>query len=89
MDSQIEQRVCITFCVKLCKSATGILKMLHEAFREYSLAENRFLSGIHVSRRADCQLKMTKFQGFQAPAKRQKMLKNSTSHPRRPWPNNP
>jgi hypothetical protein len=38
MDGKIEQRVCIKFCVKLCKSATNTLQMLQEAFGEYSLS---------------------------------------------------
>jgi hypothetical protein len=35
---QIEQSVCITFCVKLRKSATEPLDMLREAFGEHSLS---------------------------------------------------
>jgi hypothetical protein len=35
----------------------------------------RFLNGIHVSRPVECQLKMMNVQGDQAPAERQKMLK--------------
>jgi hypothetical protein len=38
MDSKIEQRVCIKFCVKLGKSATKTLKMLCEAFGEHYLS---------------------------------------------------
>jgi transposase len=38
MDSKIEQRVCIKFCVKLGKSATKTLEMLCEAFGEHSLS---------------------------------------------------
>jgi hypothetical protein len=38
MDSNIEQRVCIKFCVKLGKPATGTLEMLCEAFGEHSLS---------------------------------------------------
>jgi hypothetical protein len=37
-DGRIEQRVCITFCVKLCKSGTETLEMLCEAFEEHSLS---------------------------------------------------
>jgi hypothetical protein len=33
---QSEQCVCIKFCVKLGKSASGTLEMLHEAFGEHS-----------------------------------------------------
>jgi hypothetical protein len=38
MDRNIEQCVCIKFCVKLGKSATETLEMLREAFGEYSLS---------------------------------------------------
>jgi hypothetical protein len=37
MGDKIEQRVCIKFCVKLGKSAAATLKILREAFGEYSL----------------------------------------------------
>jgi hypothetical protein len=39
MDGKSEQRVCIKFCVKLCKSATEILEILREAFGEHSLSQ--------------------------------------------------
>jgi hypothetical protein len=57
MDGKIEQHVCIKFCVKLSKSATETLEMLHEAFEEHSLNP------------AECQSKMTNVQGDQASAK--------------------
>jgi hypothetical protein len=38
MDGKIE-RVCIKFCVKLSKSTTKTLEMLHEAFGEHSLSQ--------------------------------------------------
>jgi hypothetical protein len=38
MDGKIKQYVCIKFCMKLGKSATETLEMLHEAFREHSLS---------------------------------------------------
>jgi hypothetical protein len=37
LDGKIEQRVCIKFCVKLCKS-TETFEMLREAFGECSLS---------------------------------------------------
>jgi hypothetical protein len=74
-DGKIEQRVCIKFGVKLGKSATKTLEMLHEAFGEHSSSQTWSFNGIHVSRSVECQLKMTNVQGDQAPAKRQKMLK--------------
>jgi hypothetical protein len=39
MDSKIKQCVCIEFCVKLGKSTTETLEMLHEAFGEHSLSQ--------------------------------------------------
>jgi hypothetical protein len=38
MDGKIKQRVCIMFCVKLGKSTTKTLEILHEAFGEHSLS---------------------------------------------------
>jgi hypothetical protein len=38
MNGKIQQQVCIKFCVKLRKSDTETLKMLHEAFGEHSLS---------------------------------------------------
>jgi hypothetical protein len=38
MDGKIEQSFCFKFCVKLGKSATETLKMLREAFGEYTLS---------------------------------------------------
>jgi hypothetical protein len=38
MDGKIQQCVCIKFCVKLGKSATKTLEMLHEAAGEHSLS---------------------------------------------------
>jgi hypothetical protein len=69
MDGRLEQRVCIKFCVKLGRSATKTLEMLREAFGQ------RFMNNIHISRQVECQLKKN-VQGYQAPEKRQKMLKN-------------
>jgi superfamily II DNA/RNA helicase len=75
MDGKIEQRVCIKFCVNLGKSATKTLEMLREAFGEHSLSRTAVFNYIHVSRPVECQLKITKIHGDQAPAERQKMLK--------------
>jgi hypothetical protein len=49
--------------------------MLWEAFGEHSLSWTAVFNGIHVSRPAECQLKMTNVQGDKAPVKWQKMLK--------------
>jgi hypothetical protein len=38
MDGKIEQCICIRFCVKLGKSASESLELLHEAFEEHSLS---------------------------------------------------
>jgi hypothetical protein len=73
MDSKLKQRVHIKFCVKLSKSTTKTLEMLHETFGQ------RFLSGIHVLRPVEYQLKMKNVQGYQLSAEQQKMLKNHTA----------
>jgi hypothetical protein len=75
MDGKIEQRVCIKFCVKLGKSAIKTLEMLCEALENILQAGQRFLNGIRVSGSVECHLKMTNFQGDQAPEKQQKVLK--------------
>jgi hypothetical protein len=38
MDGKIEQHVCIKFCVKLGKSSTETLEMVHGALGEHSLS---------------------------------------------------
>jgi hypothetical protein len=38
MDGKIEQRVCIKFCVKLCKFGIETPEMLCEALEEHSLS---------------------------------------------------
>jgi hypothetical protein len=42
MGGKIEHCVCIKFCVKLGKSATETLEMLHEAFGEHALSRAAF-----------------------------------------------
>jgi hypothetical protein len=69
MDGKIKQHVCIKFCVKLGKSATKTLEMLHEAFGEHSLRRTAVFEWHSHSRPVECQLKMTNVQGIQAPAK--------------------
>jgi hypothetical protein len=64
------------------------LKCIERLLENIRQAGQRFLNAIHISRPVKCQLKMTNVQGDKAPAKRQKMLKNST-HPQRPSSNNP
>jgi hypothetical protein len=64
--------------MKFVKSATETLETLCKAFGEHS-AGRQFFNGIHVSRPAECQLKMTNVQGGQAPAKQQKMFKKSNN----------
>jgi hypothetical protein len=85
MDGKCEQRVCIKFGVRLDTSATETLEMIREGLGEHSLSRTAvFFNGIHVSRPPECQLKMTNVQSEQAPAKRQKMLKNSKKQADRP-----
>jgi hypothetical protein len=70
MDGKIKQRVRITFCVKLGKSATETREMLPEAFGEHSLSRTA-VSEWHSH--FEHQLKMTNVQGDQAPTKPLKM----------------
>jgi hypothetical protein len=71
MDGKMEQHVYIKFCMKLGKSAPETPEMLREAIGEHSLSQ----TAVYVSRPVECQLTSTNVQGEQAPAKRQKMLK--------------
>jgi hypothetical protein len=75
--------------VKLGKSATEILEMLREAFGEHSLSQTADFDWHSCFKAAECQLKMINVQGDQAPTKRQKMLKNSRTHPQRLLLNTP
>jgi hypothetical protein len=77
MDGNIEQRICIKFCVKLNKSAPETLEMLHEAFGEHSLSQTSVCEW-HSCFKVSWQLKMANIQGDQAPAKQQKMLRFKT-----------
>jgi hypothetical protein len=68
MDCKIKQRVCIKFCVKLHKSATGTLEELEKAFGEHS--SSQIVVFDWYSRLVERQLKMMKVQVDQAPEKR-------------------
>jgi hypothetical protein len=70
MDCKVKQNVCIKFCMKLGKATTKTLEILCEAFG----------MAFTFPRLVECQLKMANVQGDQAPAKPQKMLKNSRTH---------
>jgi hypothetical protein len=89
MDGKIEQRVLIKFCVKLGKFAVETLEMLHETFGEHTLTRTAVFEWHSRFKAGRVSLEMTKVQGDQAPAKRQKLLKKSITRPRRPSPNNP
>jgi hypothetical protein len=39
VDGKIKQRICFKFCVKLSKSVTQTLEMLHKALGEHSLSQ--------------------------------------------------
>jgi hypothetical protein len=43
IDGKIEKHVSIKFCMKLGKSTTETLEMLHEAFGEHSLSQKAVL----------------------------------------------
>jgi hypothetical protein len=89
MNGKIERIVSIKFCVKLDKSATETLEMLREAFREHSLSRTAVFEWHSCFKDGQVSVEVDNVQGDQAPAKRQKMLKKSRTHPRRPSPNNP
>jgi hypothetical protein len=65
------------------------LKCFPRLLENILYAGQQFWNGLHVSGPVEFQLKMTNIQGDQAPAKWQKMLKNSRTHPQRLSPNNP
>jgi hypothetical protein len=63
--SQNRQRVCIKFCVKLGKSATETLEMLHEAFEEHCLSRTAVFewhSPFKAGRVSDEEDKQKKFE---------------------------
>jgi hypothetical protein len=68
MDGKIEQRACIKFCVKLDKSASETLEMLHEALGEHSSWTAVFKWHSRF-KGVKCLLNMMIVQGDQAPAK--------------------
>jgi hypothetical protein len=68
MDCKTKQHVCIKFCVKLGKSATETLEMLHEAFGEHSL--NWTAMAFTFQGQLSVNWKMTNVQGDKAPATR-------------------
>jgi hypothetical protein len=75
MDSKIEH-VCIKFCVKLGKSATETLEMLREAFGEHSLNRTAVFEWHSHFKAGRLSVEDDNVQRDEAPAKRQKMLKN-------------
>jgi hypothetical protein len=71
---KIEQRVCIKFCVKLGKSATETLEMLHDAFGEHSLSRTAVFERHSHFKAGPVSVEMTNVQGDQAPSKRKKIV---------------
>jgi hypothetical protein len=69
MDGKIKQCICIKFHMKLSKSATETLEMLHEAFGEHSLSRTVVFELHSRCKVVECQLKVTNIQGDQAPTK--------------------
>ncbi|PSN43116.1 hypothetical protein C0J52_10466 [Blattella germanica] len=63
MDSKLEQRANIKFCVKRRKSATETYEMLKETYRNEAMSRTRSFSYIHVSKMAENCLRMTRDQG--------------------------
>jgi hypothetical protein len=89
MNGKIKQRIYIRFCVKLGKSTAETLEMLGEAFGEHSLSRTGVFEWHSHFKGGQVSVDDDEAQGDQTPAKRQKMLKNSRTHPQRPLPNNP
>jgi hypothetical protein len=75
MDDKIEQYAFTKFCVKLGKSATKTLEMLQDAFVEHSLSQTAVFEWHSHFKAGRVSVQKTNFQGDEAPAKRQKMLK--------------
>jgi uncharacterized metal-binding protein len=75
MDGKIKQCICITFCVKLDKSATETLEMLSEAFGEYSLSQTVVFEWHSCFKAGRVSVEDAEYSGDQALAKRRKMLK--------------
>jgi hypothetical protein len=75
MDSKIEQRVCIKFCVKLGKSATKTLEMLREAFGEHSLSRAAVFEWHSRFKAGRVSVEDDERSGQPSTSKRQKMLK--------------
>jgi hypothetical protein len=75
LDGKIEQRICIKFCVKLSKSATKTLEMLHEDFGERSLSRTAVFEWHSRFKAGRVSVEDDERWGDQATVKRQKMLK--------------
>jgi hypothetical protein len=89
MDGKIKQRIFIRFCMKLGKSTAKTLEMLYESFGEHSLSRTAVFEWHSHFKAGQVSVEDDVVQGDQAPAKRQKILKNFRTHPQRPSPNNP
>jgi hypothetical protein len=85
---KIEQRVCIKFCVKLGKSATETLEMLHGAFGEHSIYWTAFFEW-HSRLKAGRISVEDERSGRSSTRKTTENVKKSNTDPRRPSPNNP
>jgi hypothetical protein len=88
MDGKIEQRVWMKFFVKLGKSATKPLKMLHEAFGEHSLSRTAIFHWHSCFTAGRMSVEDDEHSGRPSTSKTQKMLKYLRTHPRRMSLNN-
>lgn len=70
-----EQSACIISCVNFGKPVTENFKMLLELLANILYIEHRWLSGLHISRPVECQLKIMSFYGNKSSAKSPKNVK--------------
>jgi hypothetical protein len=75
--------------VTLGKSTANTREMLCETFGEHSLSRTAVFEWHSRFKAGQVSVEDDKVQGNQPPANRQKMLKNSRTHPQRLSPNNP
>jgi hypothetical protein len=90
MDGEIEQRVCIKFCVKLGKTAIETLEMLRRAFGEHSLSRTAVFEWLSSFKAGQVSAKDDEGSGRPSISKTtENFEKISRTYPRRPSLNNP
>jgi hypothetical protein len=90
LDGKIEQRVCIKFWLKLGKSTTENLEMLHDAFGEHSLSRTAVFEWHSRFKAGRVSIEDDERSGRQSISRTtENVEKNSRIQPRRRSPNNP